>query len=183
MRFATFFVLFSAASVLAIPFKRDVDTVKADFATIDTQLTNLNDTITSFPSSGGTPAQLLAIHGAASALDSSVKRSTADILATAAFNYADGEFLIAKLADRFQITIYYVTLGIKGIADQLKGTELDGPEFTRGETLQAIKTLNTTFSALSDALIPKLPFVLVPAATKIKESIASDFALGIFLLN
>ncbi|KAK1233600.1 hypothetical protein PQX77_003241 [Marasmius sp. AFHP31] len=178
MRFATFFVLFSAASVLAIPFKRDVDTVKADFATMDTQLTNLNDAISSFPSSGGTPAQLLAIHSAAFTLDNSVKKTTADIQSTAAFNHDDGKSLIDRFEARFRKTIFFIVRDIRSI-----GREIKDLEPTPGEILRVIEALDTDFSDLFDAFISKVPSDLEPELTAMKDSIASDFALTIAALS
>ena len=95
MRFSTIFVTFALGlSSVASPLKRDAATVESDLTNIDNQVKSLDSSITAFPDSGGSLLNALvnsspqifrlfltvykAIHTAATSLDSTIKSATSD---------------------------------------------------------------------------------------------------------
>ncbi|KAK1230748.1 hypothetical protein PQX77_006154 [Marasmius sp. AFHP31] len=175
MRFNTFFVVLSAASALATPFKRDVATVKADIAAISTQVTALDTAITNYPNPGGTLAQALAIHNSAVALDNSVKKGTTDTQATAAFSEADGQSILASV-QALVPTIQHALQQIVAKKPAFDALPVGG---IPALVLQDLRNLNTDTGAFADALIAKSPADLVTQANQIKTTIANAFATAI----
>jgi hypothetical protein len=97
----SFVTLILAAVSLGTPVKRDADTVGSDIEGLQVQVQTLDTSVNALPSSGGTPAQVLAIHDDVTKLDAAIKSATNDVIATADLTDAQADTingLLAKLA-------------------------------------------------------------------------------------
>ncbi|KIY67633.1 hydrophobic surface binding protein [Cylindrobasidium torrendii FP15055 ss-10] len=188
-RFALVFCL--ATLGFASPVKRDVATVEADIANIDTQVTALQASIDAFPATGGTLVNALAIHTSATNLISTIDGATADTKATDAFSEEEGTTILG-LVEALEPKIFG---SLTSIADKKPAFECAYPALrlvtvlTTREALpiggvpaivlQDIKNLDTSTAAFADALIANSPADLATEANAIKDDIAAAFDTAI----
>ncbi|KAJ7587078.1 hydrophobic surface binding protein [Mycena floridula] len=173
MRFTVLLSLVVAA--LAVPTKRDVATVKSDITTISTQTTSLDGLVNAYPNTGGTLLAALTIHTSATTLLATVKKSTADTLATPPFSEADGAAILQSV-EAIEPTISDVLTVIVAKKPAFQALPLGG---VPALILQDLTFLSGNVTAFANALIADSPADLVAEATTLKNNIIAAFAVAI----
>ncbi|KAF5383281.1 hypothetical protein D9615_004806 [Tricholomella constricta] len=174
MRFSSVFVL---ASLVASSFASTVADVQADIADITTKLHALDDSITAFPTSGGTLTQALAIHNNAVALGSSIDQGATDTAAVTPnpVSDADGRSILDSF-EALEPTINHALVGIVDRKAAFTALPLGGiPALVK----QDLANLNASTSNIEAALIGSAPAGLVGEATDLKNRIDAAFATAI----
>ncbi|KAF8166491.1 hydrophobic surface binding protein [Pholiota molesta] len=149
--------------------------IEADLASMAKAVTTLNSAITSFPSTGGTLAQALTIHEETLSLAGSLKTTTGDVTATAAFSVADGTSILttvkaiepdilSALKEVIAKKAAFVALPVSGV-----------PKLVYEDLMY----LNGNATLLANGLIKNSPSSLVADATTVKTNIGSAMAVAI----
>ncbi|KAJ8078055.1 hypothetical protein PM082_000260 [Marasmius tenuissimus] len=183
MRFSPLFVVLSAASALATPFKRDASTVKADIAIIDTEFNTMNDGV-SFESGSvppgdreaGTWAVIEAFDNSTSALGFSLKNATVDTHASDAFSQDDGSSILLSIERTLPVINHAFNEMVKRKEDiKSVGGELIEPGVMLQLMLQDMNDLNNDMSSFISSIAAKVPSSLVDQVNSINGSITSAF--------
>ncbi|KAJ7152658.1 hydrophobic surface binding protein [Mycena crocata] len=169
------FSLTLVTACLATPVKRTVAQVEADITTISAQVTSLDNAINAFPNTGGTLASALAIHSAATTLETSVNQGTTDVKATGAFSEADGRTILTQV-EGFEPTILDALTAIAAKQPAFAALPIGG---IPALVLQDLQTLKTDTVAFSTALIASAPADLKSEATTISNTISAAFDTAI----
>ncbi|KAF9255817.1 hypothetical protein L218DRAFT_991689 [Marasmius fiardii PR-910] len=156
--------LFSPSD-LPSPDKRDVAKIKANIATILSEITVLDSIIVAFPSTGGSPTATLTIHSLSGTLYTSFKQATTDTTNTPPFNEVEAQNTFASApSNESAIKTAFHNLPIGGIAALI---------------LQDLRHLHLDSLALFDAKIARCPVDLLQKCNKIRLTIGPAFATAI----
>ncbi|KAJ7151222.1 hydrophobic surface binding protein [Mycena filopes] len=171
--------LLVSLSLLAVGFatslKRTVAQVEADIASISTQVTTLDNDIKAFPNTGGSLAAALAIHSAATSLETSINQGTTDVKSTGAFSEADGTTILHSV-EAFQPAILDALAQIAAKQPAFAALPIGG---IPALILQDLQTLKTDTDAFANALIAAAPADLKSEATTILTNVDAGFASAI----
>ncbi|KAK1219423.1 hypothetical protein PQX77_017857 [Marasmius sp. AFHP31] len=173
MRFNIFVVILSVASALSLstPFKRDVDTVKADIAAIQDQIKALEINVAALLNTGGTLAAVSLIRNTANDLDTLIQKTISDTQATPAFSQTDGGIILTSF-ESFVPTLSRVLVLLvekKSAFDALGGV-------SALQILQEFKNLNADIPSLVDALIAKFYADQIARLLEFRTKITLNFA-------
>ncbi|KAF8075963.1 hydrophobic surface binding protein A-domain-containing protein [Lyophyllum atratum] len=151
-----------------------VNDVKADLATISSQLRAVHGLVDAFPTTGGSLILALAIHAEAVNLGSTIDRGTAHVKAVPLpISDADGRALLASVktlepaianALRSLVAKKATALSITGVINILR---------------QDLANLNSSATALENAMIMAAPANLVPEASALKKKVDAEFASAV----
>ncbi|TFK95610.1 hydrophobic surface binding protein [Pterulicium gracile] len=174
MKFSSvFFTAALSVSTFANPLaKRDVATVRADLATLTTQVRTLDTTITNY--SGGL-AGALTIHTQSVTVVTTTNKATTDTQATAAWSVADGRNILNDVLALEPLIIHslqqivvkkpiFVALPAGGIP---------------AIVAQDLRDLGAATTRLEDALIAKTPASQVAEATAVKTRVDAAFRTAV----
>ncbi|KAF8489926.1 hydrophobic surface binding protein [Gautieria morchelliformis] len=173
VHFSALVVLIYSLAASASPFnKRTVAQVEADIATINSQVTTLDSAINSFPDSGGSLTQALAIHTDSVNLVSAIAQGTTDVTSTGAFSDADATTILQSL-EAIQPTIIDALNAIVAKKPAFQGLPIGG---VTALVKQDIGDLDGNTTAFESALIAATPTDLQANATAIKTAIDAAFS-------
>ncbi|KAJ7101305.1 hydrophobic surface binding protein [Mycena belliarum] len=172
VQLSRFFTVLSVATVsLALIVGRDVAKVKADIATITTQVTTLDNAIQAFPLSGGSLLNALTIHNTATGLITTLNGATTDVTSTGPLGEADGRAVLTSVEAIQPV-----------ILDALTNIVVKKPGFASlpigglpALILQDLKNLKTATSAFATALVANAPADLVEEAKTVQTTITNAF--------
>ncbi|KAF9259729.1 hypothetical protein L218DRAFT_812563, partial [Marasmius fiardii PR-910] len=146
---------------------RTVAQVEADIATISSQINTLDTDINSFPNSGGSLIQALAIHTAATNLVSSINKGTTDVNATPAPSEADSQTILNSV----QALVNPITSGLNAIVAKKPAFDALPLGGVSALVKQDLGNLATAATAFENGLIAKAPADLKSQAQSIANTI------------
>ncbi|KAF9480969.1 hydrophobic surface binding protein [Pholiota conissans] len=170
-----FSVLAVFASLAVSSYASTTSDVLADIASISSQLTTLDQQITSFPATGGSLAAALAIHTGATNLVTSINKGTTDGVSPTPFSESDGNSVVNA-----------VNGFVPTILDALKEIVIKKPAFDGlpiggigALVKQDLINLNSSTSSFEAGLIAASPTDLISVATSIKSTVDAALASAI----
>ncbi|KAK7034596.1 hypothetical protein VNI00_012227 [Paramarasmius palmivorus] len=162
-----------AAFTSAAPFeKRTVEQVKADIATISSQVATLNKNIQAFPNSGGSISGALAIHSGAITLANSISKGTADVKNTTGVSSSDAQSILQSVQG-FEPTIKSALDGIAAKKPAFDAMPIGGISKL---AKQDLATLGNNTSAFAQQLVNSAPTNMKSTAQSIANDINAAFA-------
>jgi len=167
----------SATLSAALSVEVQVATVRADIATISTQVNSLRDSVAAFPDSGGSLIEVLAINVAAGNLILAINTATIDTKAvTAAVSGDDANKILADLTNLKPTILDALRLLVaKKPAVASLYNVIDVPALA----VHALKALQTAVSALEAALIASAPADFKNKSQPLIDEVDTAFATAI----
>ncbi|PPQ91649.1 hypothetical protein CVT25_013204 [Psilocybe cyanescens] len=165
------FLLSFTAAGLSAPVKRTVPTIEIDISNFKEQLDSLLDAITRFPLTGGTLQSALNIDNLAQALDKSIQKATADVMANGAIGGSDAATILSSVQGSLP-TIDSTLTAIKNKKAAFAALPVGGVPTLVAKDLKA---LDTDTGRLSFALSSKTPGDLTASWATLDDAIHNGF--------
>ncbi|KAF5347280.1 hypothetical protein D9756_009991 [Leucocoprinus leucothites] len=163
-------------SVITVALGATVQNVLDDIAAAKAQAVTLENAIDSFPTTGGSLAQALAIHQQALNTVSALNKTTSDVeTVPLPVSEADAASILDAVIDAKPV----IENGLTDIVT--KKSAIDALPISGLSALveQDLKALNTSTLALGDDLIARAPADLLDEATSLRAEIAAAFVTAI----
>ncbi|GLB38903.1 putative hydrophobic surface binding protein [Lyophyllum shimeji] len=168
-----FFGVLALASLFVSGFASTVADVEADISIIADRLTTLDNSITAFPSTGGTLAQALTIHSNSQNAITALNQGTTDAqnVAPLPISEADSRSILTAF-ETLEPIIEHILGGLitkKPAFDALLGG-------ITGLVTQDLRNLDASFTAFENAICAGMPADLVGECEAVKGRIDAAFA-------
>ncbi|KAH7102528.1 hydrophobic surface binding protein [Auriculariales sp. MPI-PUGE-AT-0066] len=169
-------VLALSSSVLgAFIERRTAATILTDIADVQNKTSALDALVVAYPTSGGTLAGALAIHTAATTVDTAVKKLTTDTTATPSLTEAEGQSILTAFQN-FDPIIVKTLNDVVAKKAAFAALPIGGiPALVKSD----LNTLNTDTQAAESAILAITPADLVAAANVVIAHINAAFASAI----
>ncbi|KAL0570178.1 hypothetical protein V5O48_011783 [Marasmius crinis-equi] len=156
-----------------LPLESTVKQVKADIAEISDEVKSLGNAISSFPDSGGTLLQALAIHNSAQKLISTINHGTTDINGTSTPSEDDSKDVL----DAFHELAPSISSALEALVNKKAAFEsLPFGQWVSGLVKQDLGQLADATKQFASGLVSKAPDDLESQAQLIADGISSDIA-------
>ncbi|KAJ3570981.1 hypothetical protein NP233_g4047 [Leucocoprinus birnbaumii] len=164
------------ASLFAFAYASTIQDVLNDLVTLKSTLVTLDNAINSFPDSGGSLADALAINDDAGAVRDAIDATTPDAVnVDLPVSVDDANSVLAAIQD-LQTNIDSALTGIVAKKPAFDALPVGG---VSALVAQDLNDLNTSNSALEDALIAATPPEVLDAAEQTRSEIDAAFATAI----
>ncbi|GLB39774.1 putative hydrophobic surface binding protein [Lyophyllum shimeji] len=161
----------------------DVHNGVADITSIATLTSAFNNSVSEFPSTGGTVFQYLALHASATGMSTTIDLATADVKALPVpVSEADGQLILtaaATLTPMITDTLNNIVAKKAAFIALPFSIQVIGmvmPVAVPALVKQDLIKGNASASALSSALVALMPADLVPAGSILKNQVDTAFA-------